>query len=229
MSLKTLVAILIAGGYPLSWKDAFLRSILILSGCLLQTFLFFVEDSYLSRFGAPHRLTMPQPLWKKSWAIVKTQFTLHSEVFQHALRLAFCIFISQLFCRTLLNHNTYWLPLTVAIVLRPDFEQAFSRGLARMIGTVIGAVVATLIVIWLKPNGITLAFLTLPCVWLCFSLFKANYILYSVCITAYIVFMLSFVGLPEMSVLITRLIATLSGGTLALVVYALWPRSRFSK
>jgi len=220
---------LIAGAYPLSWKDALLRSTLILAGCLLQTFLFFIEDSYLSRWGAPRRHTTPHPVWKNSLAVVRKHFSLDSDVFQHALRLAFCIFISQFFCRTLLSHNSYWLPLTVAIVLRPDFDQAFSRVLARMVGTVIGAVLTTVIVIWLKPDGITLAFLTLPCVWLCFSSFKANYILYSVCITAYVVFMLSFIGLPEMSVLINRLIATLSGGFLALLVYAVWPRRRDAK
>jgi hypothetical protein len=229
MGIKTLVAILIAGGYSSSWKDAMLRSILILSGCLLQTFLFFIEDSYLSRWGAPRRVTTPQPVWKKSLAILKSQLSFRSEVFQHALRLAFCILISQFFCRSFLTHNSYWLPLTIAIVMRPDFEQVFSRAVARMIGTVIGAVLTTLIVIWLKPDGITLAFLALPCVWLCFSSFKANYILYSVCITAYVVFMLSFVGLPEMSVLINRLIATLSGGFLALLVYAIWPRPGVSK
>jgi uncharacterized membrane protein YccC len=84
----------------------------------------------------------------------------------------------------------------------------------------------TLIVIWLKPDGITLALLTLPCVWLCFSLFKASYALFSVAITAYIVFMMSFIGLPEMSVLVNRLIATFAGGSLALLVYALWPSPR---
>jgi hypothetical protein len=226
MSLKTLVAILIAAGYPSNWKDALLRAVLILSGCLLQTFLFFMEDSYLSQWGAPRRFTTPRPVWGKSWAALKPQLSFRSEVFQHALRLAFCIFIAQLFCGTLIHHNAYWLPLTVAIVMRPGFEQAFSRGLSRMIGTVIGAVLTTLVVIWLKPNGMTLAFLTLPCVWLCFSSFKANYILYSVCITAYVVFLLSFVGLPEMSVLTNRLIATFSGGLLALLVYALWPGPR---
>jgi uncharacterized membrane protein YccC len=93
-----------------------------------------------------------------------------------------------------------------------------------MAGTVIGAGLTTLIVLWLQPTGVTLALLTLPCAWLCFSLFKANYALYSVAITAYIVFMLSFVGLPESSVLFNRLAATLAGGTFALVVYALWPK-----
>jgi len=131
MSLKTLVAILIAGGYPSSWKDALLRAVLILSGCLLQTFLFSVENSYLSKMGAPHRATTPPPVWGKSWITLKTQLTPRSEIFQHATRLAFCILISQLFCRMLLNHNSYWLPLTVAIVLRPDFEQAFVARIGR--------------------------------------------------------------------------------------------------
>jgi uncharacterized membrane protein YccC len=112
--------------------------------------------------------------------------------------------------------------------MRPDFEQTLTRGFSRMAGTIIGAVLTTFIVMWLKPNGITLALLTLPCAWLCFSLFKASYALYSVCITAYIVFMLSFVGLPEMSVLINRLIATFAGGAFALLVYALWPNRKTS-
>jgi hypothetical protein len=228
IGLKTLVTVLIAGGYPSSGKDAFIRSGLILAGALLQTLLFFAEDSYLARFGAPQRLTTPQPIWKKSWASLKLHFHPQADTFQHAIRLTLCILISQTVCRFLLNHNTYWLPLTVAIVMRPDFEQTMNRGFARMVGTIIGAGFTTLIVMWLKPSGITLALLTLPCAWLCFSLFKASYTLYSICITAYIVFMLSFVGLPEMSVLINRLIATFAGGSFALLVYAVWPHRKAS-
>jgi hypothetical protein len=226
IGLKSLVTVLIAGGYPSSTEDAFIRSGLILAGALLQTFLFFAEDSYLARFGAPRRLVTPQPLWKKSWASLKFHLNLKADIFQHAIRLTLCILISQAVCRILLSHNTYWLPLTVAIVMRPDFEQTLNRGFARMAGTIIGAGLTTLIVMWLKPSGIELALLTLPCAWLCFSLFRASYTLYSIYITAYIVFMLSFIGLPEMSVLINRLIATFAGGSFSLLVYAVWPRRK---
>lgn len=228
IGLKTLVTVLIAGGYPSSLEDAFTRSGLILAGTLLQTLLFFTEDAYLARWGAPRRLITPLPLWKKSWTSLQSHLNPGTDTFQHALRLTLCIVISQALCRILLTQNTYWLPLTVAIVMRPDFEQALHRGFARMVGTIIGAGLTTLIVMWLKPSGVTLALLTLPCAWLCFSLFRASYTLYSICITAYIVFMLSFIGLPEISVLMNRLFATFIGGSFALLVYTLWPHRKAS-
>jgi hypothetical protein len=228
IGIKTLVTLLIAGGYPSSWEDALQRAALVLSGALLQTLLFYIENSYFSNLGAPRRLSTPRPAWKKSWNLLLTHLSFRSEVFQHALRLALCVAIAEPVSRTFLTHNAYWLPLTAVIVLRPDFEQTLVRGFARVAGTILGAVLTTLIVMWLNPNGITLALLTLPCAWLCFSLFKASYALYSVCITAYIVFMLSFIGIPEMSVLTNRLMATVAGGTFALVLFALWPNRKAS-
>ena len=39
----------------------------------------------------------------------------------------------------------YWIPLTAAIVLKPDFQTTFVRGFARIGGTLVGAVVATFV------------------------------------------------------------------------------------
>jgi uncharacterized membrane protein YccC len=224
IGIKTLVTLLIASGYPATLEEAIHRAALVLAGSLLQTLIFHLETYLWSRLGAPRRATGPAAQWKHSWPKLKDSFSFRSQPFQHALRLALCVALAQAVCRSFLNHNAYWLPLTTAIVLRPDFDQTLVRGFSRMAGTVIGAGLTTLIVLWLQPTGIALALLTLPCAWACFSLFKANYALYSVAITAYIVFMLSFVGLPESSVLFNRLAATLAGGTLALTVYALWPK-----
>jgi len=38
-----------------------------------------------------------------------------------------------------------WIALTVALVLRPDFSSTFTRGFARIIGTIGGAVLASII------------------------------------------------------------------------------------
>ena len=40
-------------------------------------------------------------------------------------------------------HRTYWLPMTVAIVLKPDFTATFSRGVLRVVGTLSGLAFAT--------------------------------------------------------------------------------------
>ncbi len=228
IGIKTLVTLIIASGYPSSLKDALSRAGLILAGSLIQTFLFYWETRLWSRWGAPHRSTKPVPLWKNAWATLKAHLSFGSGLVQHAVRLSLCVALAQAVCRSFWAHNAYWLPLTTAIVLRPDFEQTLVRGLSRMAGTVLGVALTTLVVWWLRPSGITLALLTLPCAWSCFSSFKASYLLYSVSITAYIVFMLSFIGLPESSVLFNRLTATLAGGTFALVVYSLWPGDKSS-
>ena len=43
--------------------------------------------------------------------------------------------------------RSYWVVLTVAIVLRPDFGSVFARALQRGIGTVVGAVLGAIILI----------------------------------------------------------------------------------
>lgn len=228
IGIKTLVTLIIASGYPSSLHDALSRAGLILTGSLTQTFLFYLETRFGPRWGAPRRSARSVPLWKSAWAVLKPHLTFGSAPVQHAARLALCVSLAQALCRSFWSHNAYWLPLTTAMVLRPDFEQTLVRGLSRMAGTVLGAGLTTLIVWWLQPSGLILALLTLPCAWACFSLFKASYALYSVAITAYIVFMLSFIGLPEASVVFTRLTATLAGGSFALAVYTLWPQDRAS-
>jgi len=229
IGIKTLVSLLLAAGYPSNPREALHRGILVFAGVLLQTFLFSIEDALGRRWGAPRRTARPQPSWKNLWKGLRPHFSFFDPVFQHALRLCLSIAVAEACCRSFLAFNTYWFPLTVAIVLRPDFDQTLVRGFSRMAGTLAGVVLSTLIVLWLKPQGVTLAFLVLPSAWLCFSLFKANYALYSACITSYIVFLLTFVGLPEMAVVHNRLLATLAGGFFALAVYTLWPKMKGSR
>ena len=46
----------------------------------------------------------------------------------------------------------YWVPLTVLVVLRPDFASTFQRAIMRVVGTVIGLLLATELLHWI-PGG----------------------------------------------------------------------------
>jgi uncharacterized membrane protein YccC len=59
--------------------------------------------------------------------------------------------------------------------------------------------------------------------WSCFTVFRANYALFAACITAYIVFLVSLFGLPQPIAALNRVFDTVTGGSLALLAYALWP------
>src|SRR6204780_3326907 len=43
--------------------------------------------------------------------------------------------------------RSYWVPLTVAIVLKPDYGSVFARAVQRGIGTIVGAVLGAVILV----------------------------------------------------------------------------------
>ena len=149
--------------------------------------------------------------------------TLRSAALRHALRAALTVAAATALARALPGPSGYWLPIAVLLVLQPAFADTLTRGLGMMSGTVAGALVATLIASLLRPEHWTLAALIVLFAWLCFTLFRANYALFAACITGYVVFFVSFFGLPEPVAALNRAVFTVLGGLLALAAYALWP------
>ncbi len=78
-----------------------------------------------------------------SLAILRANLSLHSTAFRHALRLACCIAIGVSLGRGMGLLRPYWIPMTIAIVLKPDFSSTFSRGVLRLAGTYVGLILAT--------------------------------------------------------------------------------------
>jgi hypothetical protein len=113
--------------------------------------------------------------------------------------------------------NGYWAPMTVLLVLRRGVRETLTRGMLRMIGTLAGGGLATLAMIWLKPSPEILVVLAAIVAWGAYSVQWVNYGAFSTCVTAYVVFLFAFEGLPEAVVIRHRIIATLTGGAIALV------------
>jgi uncharacterized membrane protein YccC len=109
-------------------------------------------------------------------------------------------------------------------VLRPDFGSTYTRGLQRYVGTALGVVLATLITAALHPGPYVLAALiTVLAFAFCAFLF-ANYGLFTLSITACIIFFVAFAGPHnEFATALDRLLDTTIGATLTLGIYALWP------
>jgi len=142
---------------------------------------------------------------------------------QHALRLAATLAIAQTAAHLLPVQRGYWIALTAAIVLRPDFTTTFTRGFARVAGTVAGAGVASLVALVLHPGAETYLVLAIIAAGIGYTIFSVNYAVYTITITAYVVFLLAFGGLPEQTAVLDRVVATLIGGVLALAAYVVWP------
>ncbi len=154
---------------------------------------------------------------------VRANLTLESEGCRHAIRLAAALALAQAISHLFPLGHGYWLPLTVVIVLKPDFAATFTRGVARCLGTLAGAGLVTAVVATLRPGATGLVVLTLVLYWAAVTFLLANYAVFSVCVAALVVTLLGFTGQPELSLAADRSFYTVLGGALALLAYALWP------
>jgi uncharacterized membrane protein YccC len=115
------------------------------------------------------------------------------------------------------------LPIAVILVLRPGYGETFSRGLGWLGGTLLGAGVATAITVLLHPNQVLLAVLAVVFAGCAFAVFRVSYAVFTICITAYVVFLVALLGVPESTAITYRVVDGALGGLLALAAYALWP------
>jgi hypothetical protein len=142
---------------------------------------------------------------------------------RHALRLAVVVAGVELLAqRTSLAHGA-WAVMAAATVLRPGFEQTFTRGGERILGTGIGAVVATLIAVAIEPSGWGLVAVIGVLAYAMFTLFPASFTAGVAGFTAVVVFLLHAVSPDTTQLALDRGVDTLIGGAIGLAAYALWP------
>jgi uncharacterized membrane protein YccC len=161
---------------------------------------------------------------RRPWPILRANLTLRSSAFRHAIRLSLTVAVATAVAEISGLARGYWLPLTVLFVLRPDFGSTFTRGLQRYTGTALGVVLATLITAALHPGPYALAALIIVLSFAVSALLYANYGLFTLSITAYVIFFVAYAGVhDEFATALDRLLDTTIGATITLGIYALWP------
>ncbi len=156
-------------------------------------------------------------------ATLRANLSLRSAACRHAIRLAGCVALGDALGRGFELQRSYWLPMTVAIVLKPDFAATFSRGLLRLAGTFAGLVFATALFHVLPASAIwqVAAITALMFVLRCWG--PANYGIFVTAVTGMIVLLIAMVGAPPKEVMAARGLNTAIGGAIALLAYWLWP------
>jgi uncharacterized membrane protein YccC len=117
----------------------------------------------------------------------------------------------------------YWIALTAAVVLKPDYAATAQRGLARVFGTGLGVLASGLLVVAVNPTGRVIVPLIAVATWAGYTCFAASYALYSFAVTTTVVLLLAPLGGNELSTVGDRGLDTLVGGALALLAYLVWP------
>lgn len=173
--------------------------------------------------GTPAMLTLPQRTAESYRQVTTTIRDVSGSAFRHAVRLAVILPASEALSHLLPGNRGYWVTLTAAVVLKPDFAATTQRGIGRLGGTALGVVAAGLLVLRLDPSGTELTVLIAIVAWAAYGSFAASYALYSFAVTALVVLLLAPLGGNELSTVGDRGLDTLVGGALAMVGYVVWP------
>ncbi|MGI5528214.1 FUSC family protein [Streptomyces syringium] len=146
-----------------------------------------------------------------------------SAIGRHAVRVAAVSLAGYALGSALPLGHGYWAPMTSVMVMRPDFGQTYSRGVARFVGTLVGVFVGGLVMALAHPGPWVCAALAVVCIGLMYLLMRTGYSVASACIAAYVVFLLGIAGEGWSQTVEERVILTLLGGLLAMAAYALFP------
>lgn len=181
-----------------------------------------------------------QPLARQTWrealagrfAMLRENLNLQSATFRHALRLAILVSLGDVLGRMVSWRRTYWLPMTIVLVLKPEFTATFTRGVLRIIGTIVGLLLATALFHVIHPAVALQLALIFLFVFFLRWLGPANYGVFAIVVSGLIVLLLAIAGVPPKDVISARGINTVVGGTMAIIAYRLWPtweRTRISE
>jgi len=160
--------------------------------------------------------------------ILKENFCLKSVIFKHSLRLAFVVMIGYAIGDYFSLQNPYWILLTIVVIMRPNYGLTKSRSKQRVLGTLIGGVIAAAIVLSIQ-SVFVYAVLAIISLTLAFSMVQKNYKTSAVFITLSVVFIYALLSPDVLHVIQFRILDTFIGAALATAGnLLLWPSWEFT-
>lgn len=148
--------------------------------------------------------------------IFKDNLSLKSSIFRHSIRVALMCLIGFLVSKLFpIGHHSYWILLTILVLLKPAYSLTKQRNIERLIGTLAGGIAGALILIFIKDQTI-LFILLLVFMVASYSFQRLNYIVSVLFMTPYILILFSFLGENNLNIAQERIIDTFIGSFIAL-------------
>ena len=152
-------------------------------------------------------------------------FTRSSGVFRHSVRMMLACLLAFIVGQSMWRgEHSYWILMTVSIMLKPGFSLTRQRNTERIVGTLVGGALGG-VVLWLVPwpevrFGVLVVFMVVA-----YSFQRTYYLVTVLFLTAYLLILFHFLGLNYMGVVQERIVDTLLGCAIAFAAgYFLFPR-----
>ena len=228
------VALFVASAFPSSLHGGLVRAGLILAGGAVQllitsTGLHLLPELQKHLFAIPRTVyaTLSDTLQIRRHHLLNRLHDLPQALpglsakdsLTYSLRLVLTVGIASELYHRLGIQSGYWIPMTALLVQKPAFFETFTRAAARILGTLAGAWLSTLLLAHISFSLPVLAAIATLSALLAFATNGVNYALFSTFLTAYIVFLLSLNQIPGPVIAHRRAWCTTLGGLIALVIH----------
>lgn len=121
------------------------------------------------------------------------------------------------------GQHSYWVLLTIIVIIKPAFSLSKQRNYQRLIGTIIGGAIGVVILTFV--NNDTAQFIILATLMVgAYSFIRVNYIVSIILMTPYVLILFKFLGVGHLNVAEERIIDTIIGSVIAFAAnYLLFP------
>jgi uncharacterized membrane protein (TIGR01666 family) len=145
-----------------------------------------------------------------------------SAAFKHALRVALVCLIGFITAKTISQgHHSYWILLTIIVILKPGFSLSKQRNYQRLIGTIFGGIFGILLLIFVPDKTVQFCFMVFFMLG-CYSFLRYNYVWSVLFMTPYILIVFSFLGVNH--IVQERIMDTIIGSVIAFIAsYVIFP------
>lgn len=158
---------------------------------------------------------------------LKENLSLSSTIFRHSLRLTMTIALGLIVGMIFELQNVYWILLTIVVIMRPGYGLTKQRSYQRIVGTIIGGVIAFGIISFVHQS-IILGILTIVCMLLGYAFTAVNYSIGATFVTMYVVFVYAMLTPDINHVIQYRILDTAIGAVLSVAGnYFFWPSWEF--
>jgi uncharacterized membrane protein (TIGR01666 family) len=151
-----------------------------------------------------------------------------SAAFKHALRVSLVCLIGFIIAKNFaIGHHSYWVLLTIIVILKPGFSLSKQRNYQRLIGTISGGVIGIAILLFIPDRDVQFIFLVVFMIGT-YSFLRLNYVVSVIFMTPYVLILFKFLGVGF--VVEERIVDTIIGSTIAFVAsYLIFPSWEFEQ
>lgn len=164
------------------------------------------------------------PHQKINGSVFINSLSMNSSAFRHSLRVMITCTAGYVLAKTFFTgHHSYWILMTIIIILKPAYSLTKAKNIDRLTGTIAGGIIGLLLLLFIKSDFVLfglLAFFMLGT----YTFVRINYVVMVIFLTPYVLILFHFLGRNIVNIAGERLLDTaIASGLAWLAMHFLFP------